>query len=118
MDAAHRCRVAARPTEKLNAAMTETYAARIRRKLEGAFTPLRLEIIDDSHRHAGHAGARPEGETHFNVTIVSDAFTGVSRVERQRRVYAVLAEELRERVHALQLKTLAPSEQVGSEQML
>ncbi|MBM3524062.1 MAG: BolA family transcriptional regulator [Alphaproteobacteria bacterium] len=85
-------------------------ADRMRRKLEAAFTPARLEIVDDSHRHAGHAGARPEGETHFNVTIVSAAFAGIGRVERQRKVYAALADELRDRVHALQLRTLAPDE--------
>ncbi|HEX6980564.1 MAG TPA: BolA family protein [Alphaproteobacteria bacterium] len=87
-----------------------TVAERIRRKLTQAFSPARLDIIDDSHRHAGHAGARPEGETHFSVEIVSDAFTGRTRVERQRLVYATLADELRERVHALALKTLTPEE--------
>ncbi|MBL8699223.1 MAG: BolA family transcriptional regulator [Alphaproteobacteria bacterium] len=85
-------------------------ADRLRRKLEAAFDPQRLEIVDDSHRHAGHAGARPEGETHFNVTIVSAVFAGVGRVERQRKVYAAVADEMRDRVHALQLRTLAPDE--------
>ena len=85
-------------------------AATLRRKLAAAFAPTRLEIVDDSHRHAGHAGARPEGETHFSVTIVSPAFAGLSRVERQRRVYAALAEEMAGRVHALALKTLTPDE--------
>ncbi len=87
-----------------------TVAERIRHKLTQAFAPVRLDIIDESHRHAGHAGARPEGETHFSVEIVSDAFAGRSRVERQRLVYATLADELRERVHALALKTLTPEE--------
>jgi len=82
----------------------------MRRKLEAAFKPSRLEIRDDSHRHAGHVGDRPGGETHFNVTIVSAAFAGASRVARQRLVYAALAEELKQRVHALQLRTLAPDE--------
>jgi BolA family transcriptional regulator, general stress-responsive regulator len=82
----------------------------LRDKLNAAFAPQRLQIIDESHRHAGHAGARPEGETHFNVEIVSAAFAGRSRVERQRLVYGTLAEELRERVHALALKTLTPDE--------
>jgi BolA protein len=82
----------------------------MRRKLEAAFAPARLEIVDDSKRHAGHAGARPEGETHFTVTIVADTFAGVSRIERQRRVYAALSEELNTRVHALALKTLTPDE--------
>jgi BolA protein len=85
-------------------------AKRLRAKLESAFAPLSLDIEDESARHAGHAGARPEGETHFRVRILSQSFAGVSRVERQRKVYAVLAEELASRVHALTLVTLAPGE--------
>ncbi len=82
----------------------------IHSKLTHRFTPTRLDIIDDSHRHAGHAGARPEGETHFTVTIVSAGFAGLSRVARQRLVYQTLAEELATRVHALSLTTLTPAE--------
>jgi BolA family transcriptional regulator, general stress-responsive regulator len=83
----------------------------IRRKLEDAFAPDRLEVVDDSDKHAGHAGARPGGETHFSVTLVSQAFEGVSRVDRQRRIYDVLAEELRpDGVHALALSAHAPGE--------
>ena len=82
----------------------------MRRKLTEAFHPIRLAITDDSHRHAGHAGARPEGETHFTVEIVAAAFAGKSRIERQRLVYAALASELQSRVHALALRTLAPNE--------
>jgi len=82
----------------------------IRAKLIERFTPVRLEISDESHRHAGHAGARPEGETHFSVTIVSATFFGQSRVVRQRLVYQTLAAELATRVHALSLTTLAPDE--------
>jgi len=82
----------------------------IRDKLNARFAPTRLEIIDESHRHAGHAGARPEGETHFALTIVSVAFSGESRVARQRLVYQTLAEELATRVHALSLTTLTPDE--------
>ena len=82
----------------------------IRYKLNARFAPTRLEIIDESHRHAGHAGARPEGETHFALTIVSAAFVGESRVSRQRLVYQTLAQELATRVHALALTTLAPDE--------
>ncbi len=78
-------------------------AESIRRKLEAAFQPERLVVEDDSHRHAGHAGARPEGETHFQVTMVAKAFDGLSRLDRQRRVHQVLAEELKGPVHALQL---------------
>src|SRR3569832_2213914 len=85
-------------------------AERIRHKLVEAFAPERLEVDDDSARHAGHAGAGEGGESHFNVILVSDAFTGLGRVERQRRVYAALAEELAGPVHALSLKALAPGE--------
>ena len=79
-------------------------------KLRTAFAPDWLEIVDESHRHAGHAGHRPEGEIHFRVAIVSAAFAGKSRVERHRLVNAVLAEELASRVHALALKASAPGE--------
>jgi len=85
-------------------------ADRIRLKLTERFAPVRLEIADESHRHAGHAGARAEGETHFAVTIVSAEFEGQGRVARQRLVYQTLADELATRVHALALTTLAPGE--------
>ena len=85
-------------------------AATIRRKLTDRFAPVRLEVEDESHRHVGHEGARPGGETHFAVTIVSAAFLGHSRVARQRLVYQALAEELATRIHALSLTTLAPEE--------
>ncbi len=87
-----------------------TVAERMRQKLTEALQPSRLAITDDSHKHAGHAGARPGGESHFTVEIVSPAFAGKSRVERQRLVYAALEAELREQVHALALRTLAPGE--------
>jgi BolA protein len=82
----------------------------LQRKLAAAFTPTRLQVDDDSSRHAGHAGADPGGESHFNVTIESPAFAGVSRVQRQRMVYAAVAEELAGPVHALSVKALAPGE--------
>lgn len=82
----------------------------IRKKLTDAFLPTRLDIRDDSRLHAGHAGARPEGETHFSIEIVSPAFAGKSRVDRQRLVHAALADELKQRVHALALRTLSPAE--------
>ncbi len=88
-------------------------AETIRRKLTERFVPPRLDIVDQSDRHAGHAGARPEGETHFAVTIVAAAFAGLDRVARQRLVYATLADELATRVHALSLTTLAPEEEQG-----
>jgi BolA family transcriptional regulator, general stress-responsive regulator len=87
-----------------------TVAETIRDKLTDQFTPTRLEIIDESHRHAGHAGVRPEGETHFAVTVVSQAFSGLGRVARQRLVYQTLATELATRIHALSLTTLALDE--------
>lgn len=82
----------------------------IRTKLAQAFSPARLDIVDESHLHAGHAGARPEGESHFRVEIVSDAFEGQNRVVRQRAVYAALAEELAGPVHALSVTTRTPAE--------
>jgi len=85
-------------------------AETIRNKLTDRFTPTRLHILDESHRHAGHAGARPEGETHFAVTIPSVAFAGLGRVARPRLVNDVLKEELASRVHALSLTTLTPAE--------
>ncbi|MGE5477792.1 MAG: BolA family protein [Bacteroidales bacterium] len=84
--------------------------AAIERKLTAALSPTRLDVIDDSGRHVGHAGHKPGGETHFRVEIVSAAFAGKSRVERHRMVNALLAEELAGSVHALQLATLTPEE--------
>lgn len=82
----------------------------LEQKLTAAFAPDQLDVADDSARHAGHAGARPGGETHFNVVIRAAAFEGVSRVARQRMVYAAVAEELAGPVHALSVKALAPGE--------
>jgi BolA family transcriptional regulator, general stress-responsive regulator len=88
-------------------------AETIESKLRDALRPVRLAVVDESHRHAGHAGARPEGETHFRVEIVSADFAGLGRVARQRRVYEILAEELRTQVHALALATLTPEEEAA-----
>jgi len=85
-------------------------AHQIREKLTAALHPEHLEITDESHRHAGHAGARPGGETHFRVEVVSTAFRGKSRLERQRLVYGVLKDELTQQIHALTLVTRAPGE--------
>jgi len=83
-------------------------------KLTAAFAPLALDVVDESHRHSGHAGATrgdgSQGETHFHVRLVTAAFDGVSRVERQRRIHAVLADELKGPVHALSLTLLASTE--------
>lgn len=85
-----------------------TTRERIESTLKERFSPVRLEVIDESHLHAGHAGWREEGETHFRVAIVSDAFAGVSRVERHRMVNEALAAELAAGVHALAIKAEAP----------
>ncbi|MBI1779327.1 MAG: BolA family transcriptional regulator [Proteobacteria bacterium] len=85
-------------------------ADRLRRKIKENLDPKQLEIIDESDQHAGHAGARPGGETHFRMTVVASAFAGKSRVERQRLVYAILKEELAGPVHALSLTTVTPEE--------
>jgi BolA protein len=85
-------------------------ADRIRQKLAAALAPARLDVVDESHRHVGHAGSRPGGETHFRVEIVSLVFAGKSRIARHRLVYELLAAELREDVHALTLITCTPDE--------
>lgn len=82
----------------------------IRTKLTDAFSPSRLEVVDDSARHAGHAGAREGGESHFNVLIEAEGFAGLTRVARQRQVYSALGDLLAGPVHALSLKALAPGE--------
>jgi BolA protein len=85
-------------------------ADEIRSKLAAGLAPLQLDIVDESHLHAGHSGAPEGGESHFRVAVVSAAFEGVSRVQRQRMVYELLAEELRGPVHALSLTTSTPDE--------
>jgi BolA protein len=82
----------------------------IQEKLARAFAPLRLEVIDESHQHEGHAGHREGGETHFRVHIVSEAFQGKSRIERHRMVNETLTAELKGRVHALAIHASAPGE--------
>jgi len=86
-------------------------ATRIEEKLKAALAPAALEIIDESHLHAGHAGARPEGETHFRVKIVSSRFDGLSRVARHRLVNQLLAEELAGPVHALAISARTEAEE-------
>ena len=76
---------------------------RMESKLRLAFSPQQLDVVDETHKHHGHAGWRESGETHFHVSISSASFTGKSRVERQRMIYQVLAEELAGPVHALAL---------------
>jgi BolA protein len=90
--------------------MVASMAERIDAKLTAAFHPLRLEIIDESARHAGHTGSRPEGETHFRVEIVASAFEGFSRLDRQRLINQSLNKEFADSLHALSLKVLTPDE--------
>lgn len=87
----------------------------IRNKLTSALSPTRLDIEDDSARHAGHhheggMDAKPGGESHFNLSVVSAAFEGQSRVARQRTINALLAVELAGPVHALSIRALTPAE--------
>jgi BolA protein len=82
----------------------------ITEKLTKAFAPERLDVIDESHLHAGHTGSRPGGETHYRVYIVSQAFQGKSRLERHRMVNEILSGELKGGVHALGVHASAPGE--------
>jgi BolA protein len=82
----------------------------ITEKLREAFAPESLHVEDESHRHEGHAGHRPGGETHFRLYIVSEAFRGKSRIERHRMINATLAAELGGGVHALAIHAAAPGE--------
>jgi len=84
--------------------------ARMREKLMLTLNPTRLDIVNESHQHAGHSSSPETGESHFRVLIVSDAFSGKSRVERHRIVNDVLRDELRDGVHALAIKALAPGD--------
>jgi BolA protein len=79
-------------------------------RLNSALDPTNIELIDDSEQHRGHGGYNPAGESHFTLRIESPAFAGKSRVERQRMIYAALGELMRERVHALSIRAIAPDE--------
>lgn len=85
-------------------------AQRIAETLTAQFAPVALHVTDESHRHAGHAGAQPGGETHFSVALVSSAFSGLSRVARSRAVHDALAAEFQSGLHALALNLRAPGE--------
>ena len=88
----------------------QTRHERLRAALTAAFAPTMLDVADESHRHAGHAGAREGGETHYAVTMVSEAFAGQSRVARSRAVHAAVANEFRDGLHALSLTLRSPAE--------
>ncbi len=83
----------------------------IRSAMQAAFAPMRLEIRDDSHRHAGHAGAQ-DGRGHFTVEIVSEAFSGLNAVARHRAIYAALGELMTTDIHALAIKAQPPDEHI------
>ena len=84
-------------------------ADEIRRRLE-TLAPGRLELVDESAKHAGHAGAAPGGNTHWKLTIVSDAFTGTNTVARHRMIYRALGEMMQDPIHALSISARAPGE--------
>jgi BolA protein len=90
--------------------MTVERVALIRARLHAAFAPESLEIIDDSHRHAGHAGAK-DGRGHFRVRIVSERFAGAKTLERHRMVYAALGSLMQTDIHALSVTALGPDGQ-------
>lgn len=84
-------------------------ADEIRRRLE-TLAPLRLELIDESARHAGHAGARPGGDTHWRLLIASPAFAGQPTLARHRLIYAALGDLMNDPIHALAITARAPDE--------
>ena len=86
---------------------------RMREKLTVALRPTRLDVVNESHLHAGHGSSPGTGESHFRVLIVSGAFAGKTRVERHRMVNEALASELKRGVHALAIKACAPNEPLG-----
>ncbi len=88
----------------------QTRAERLEAALRAAFAPSELRVVDDSARHAGHAGARPEGETHYSVLVVAEAFRGMNRVARSRAVHAALEQEFAGGMHALGLTLRTPEE--------
>lgn len=81
-----------------------TYRDRMIDKLTAAFSPVRLDVVDESDRHHGHGGAHADGETHFLIRIASSAFVGTTRLQRHRMIHEVVAAELAERVHALSIE--------------
>ncbi|MCQ4162644.1 BolA family transcriptional regulator [Roseomonas sp. GC11] len=87
-----------------------TRAQRMRDILGAAFAAAEITIQDDSHRHAGHAGARPGGETHYTIAVTSPAFAGMNRVARSRAVHAALEAEFGSGLHALSLRLQTPEE--------
>ena len=94
----------------MNARKTGPVATEMLARLNAALSPTGIELVDDSEQHRGHGGYNPAGESHFSLRIESPAFADKSRVERQRMIYAALGDLMRERVHALSIKAIAPGE--------
>lgn len=81
----------------------------IEEKLQSALSPIHIEIVDESHKHAGHAGAK-SGGGHFNVTLVAEIFTGEKLLQRHRRVYDALGSAMQNEIHALSIRAYTPQE--------
>jgi BolA protein len=91
-------------------ATARTRRERLQQLLVAALAPRSIAIVDESHRHAGHAGSRPGGETHYHVAIVAERFAGMSRIARHRLVHEIVHDEFGKGLHALSLKLLTPDE--------
>jgi BolA protein len=83
---------------------------RIKLKITEKLNPVHIELINDSHKHVGHAGDNGTGESHFRLVVVSEAFEGYNRIQRQRMVYAMVEDEFSRGLHAFSMKTLTPAE--------
>jgi BolA protein len=94
----------------MNARKTGPVATEMLARLNSALSPSSIELTDDSEQHRGHGGYNPAGESHFSLSLESRAFSGKSRVERQRMIYAALGDLMKERVHALSIRATAPGE--------
>ena len=90
--------------------MSQVVVEKITEKITKALEPTQISVEDESHLHAGHAGARPGGQTHFRITVVSARFTDLSLVKRHRLINEALAEELQGPIHALAIKAMSPDE--------
>jgi BolA protein len=94
----------------MNAQRTGPVATEMLARLNSALSPTRIELADDSEQHRGHGGYNSAGESHFSLSLESPAFTGKSRVERQRMIFSALGDLMKERVHALSIRATAPGE--------
>jgi len=95
--------------------MSSTVQATIKRKLQAAFTPDALDVINESHKHAGHhhndgTSFDGTGETHFHIRIIAQSFATMKRLERHRAITRILADELQDSIHALTIEARAPNE--------